>query len=331
MTFLSPVRAFFCFALVLGATAERAEAEVLLQVGPGTGGVAGFVRGAGTEGPAPSAWIEVVALSAVRDRRFPEPWVPDLPAERTIATLTTGEDGRFRILGLPAGRYRVRLGDAGPQDASADIWVDDGQVSEPLELSLTVGRALRGRVVARDGAPIVGVPVFVSAHEGEDGGNTLLGDPGESTLTGEHGAFLLPRLPSGTLWLNAGRRSFGYATPVRVQLVDGSVPDEIELVVDDEREQLVVPEARLGGLGLSIAWDGRGPLLDGTVGSMPATRAGLRAGDRILAIDGRSTRFMTRRELVARCRGLLGTVAMLDVEREGRTFSLPLVREPYPR
>ena len=58
----------------------------------------------------------------------------------------------------------------------------------------------------------------------------------------------------------------------------------------------------------------------------PAYRKGLRPGDRILAIDGVSTKDMALQEAVMRIRGPAGTAVRLRLEREGRVFDVEIVR-----
>lgn len=319
--------------------ASGAEGGVEVQVGSGTGRLTGRVFAALPGDPPPdgpnsagtTAWVEVVRLSQIRDRRFPEPWVPELPDEGSVASFSTDSDGMFVLSALAAGRYRLKLRDGGPEDAHVDAWVDEGGPATTLELRFTVGLSLQGRVLDVDGRPQANVPVFVSARDDGAGGNALLGEVGEWVRSDSEGRFLLPRLRPGRLWITAGRRSHGFGLPVEVQLAEGTAQGAVELLLPDERAAMGVPDEESGGLGLSLAFGPGGPVLDGTVAPMPAHRAGLQAGDRILAIGGRPTERMSRRELVARCRGRLGTLAILRIGRGNEVFDMPLVREPFPR
>ncbi|MDX2215105.1 MAG: S41 family peptidase [Oculatellaceae cyanobacterium bins.114] len=59
----------------------------------------------------------------------------------------------------------------------------------------------------------------------------------------------------------------------------------------------------------------------------PASTAGIRAGDRILAIDGKSTEGMSVEDASNMIRGEVGTRITLRIQREGEdAFDLPLVR-----
>ena len=61
----------------------------------------------------------------------------------------------------------------------------------------------------------------------------------------------------------------------------------------------------------------------------PAQRAGMLAGDRILAIDGKTTKGLTVSEVSNNLRGVPGTTVVVEVEREGvaKPIKLEIVRE----
>ena len=61
----------------------------------------------------------------------------------------------------------------------------------------------------------------------------------------------------------------------------------------------------------------------------PAQRAGIQAGDRILTIDGKTTKGLDVSEVSNRLRGEPGTTVVLEIEREGveKPFKVSIVRE----
>lgn len=61
----------------------------------------------------------------------------------------------------------------------------------------------------------------------------------------------------------------------------------------------------------------------------PAQRAGVLAGDRILTVDGKSTKGLNVSEVSNNLRGVPGTTVVLELEREGvaKPFSVAIVRE----
>lgn len=106
---------------------------------------------------------------------------------------------------------------------------------------------------------------------------------------------------------------------------------------DAQRELETALDQRFGGVGLELRIDDRTgqltvalPLPGG-----PAARAGILAGDRILAIDGTTTAGVPLRDAVARLRGEPGTPVTLGVAGgdgparggEPTTRDVPLVRE----
>ncbi len=61
----------------------------------------------------------------------------------------------------------------------------------------------------------------------------------------------------------------------------------------------------------------------------PAQRAGMQAGDRILSIDGKTTKGLTVSEVSNNLRGVPGTTVVVEIEREGvaKPIKLEIVRE----
>ena len=61
----------------------------------------------------------------------------------------------------------------------------------------------------------------------------------------------------------------------------------------------------------------------------PAQRAGIEAGDRILSVDGKTTKGLTVSEVSNILRGDPGTTVVLEIEREGvaKPFKVSIVRE----
>ena len=64
-----------------------------------------------------------------------------------------------------------------------------------------------------------------------------------------------------------------------------------------------------------------------TAQGSPAARAGLRRGDRLLAVDGQSTAGKHAKEIASMVRGETGSVATITFERAGQTETLRITRE----
>lgn len=74
-----------------------------------------------------------------------------------------------------------------------------------------------------------------------------------------------------------------------------------------------------GGIGIQIGMKDKVLTVIAPIEDTPAFRAGLKAGDKILEIDGKSTKDMAEAEAVNRIRGLKGTAVRLLIKHEGAT------------
>jgi carboxyl-terminal processing protease len=70
-----------------------------------------------------------------------------------------------------------------------------------------------------------------------------------------------------------------------------------------------------GGIGVTLGFDQGEARVETVNPDSPASRAGLRAGDRLLAVDGRSLAGLSEREIVSRLRGPIGTEVRVDARR----------------
>ena len=75
------------------------------------------------------------------------------------------------------------------------------------------------------------------------------------------------------------------------------------------------------GLGLELTVQDGELTVVSPVAESPGERAGIRAGDRVLSIDGTSTKELTLAEAIRRMKGAAGTKVALEIMREG--FSAP--------
>lgn len=82
-----------------------------------------------------------------------------------------------------------------------------------------------------------------------------------------------------------------------------------------------------GGIGLSVGMmDDRVTVVSPIKGT-PGERAGLRHGDKIVAIDGKDTTYMTLDEAVSLMRGPEKTELDLTIQRDDDTFEVHIIRE----
>ena len=105
--------------------------------------------------------------------------------------------------------------------------------------------------------------------------------------------------------------------PLRVRR-DGS-ERSLTLRVDADRRAMTEPGKLLPGLGFDLAtWNADTLVHDAPAGSAGA-RAGLRAGDRLLAVDGQP--IANRTEFIDLVSGAPGRDISIEVERGGQTLA----------
>ena len=97
----------------------------------------------------------------------------------------------------------------------------------------------------------------------------------------------------------------------------------------DYSDLKVSTDGEFGGLGITIAVRDRVLTIISPLEGTPASRAGLQAGDRILSIDGKSTKGITADGAVEKLRGKVGTEVELEIAREGmpETMKVRLTRD----
>lgn len=93
----------------------------------------------------------------------------------------------------------------------------------------------------------------------------------------------------------------------------------------DLREQT---RGEFGGLGIEVTTENDFIKVVSPIDDTPAYKAGLKAGDLITAIDGKSTRGITLNEAVDQMRGAIGTALTLTIFRTGQEpFDVSLTRD----
>ncbi|MGE0193395.1 MAG: carboxypeptidase regulatory-like domain-containing protein [Planctomycetota bacterium] len=120
----------------------------------------------------------------------------DVGGSRRYWTASVAEDGTFEVSGLPpdtAIEVRVTIATGAPGriqlGVPAGTWPAGAR---DLEIRLPSGKALRGRVLDAEGAPVAGASVTCD-EPGDDGEQ----GPRGRVLTDAHGRFTFERVPSG--------------------------------------------------------------------------------------------------------------------------------------
>src|SRR3990170_4773821 len=94
-------------------------------------------------------------------------------------------------------------------------------------------------------------------------------------------------------------------------------PHSTFMTPDIYKEVQVETEGEFGGLGIEITLKNNIVTIVAPIEDTPADKAGLKAGDKIIKIDGESTRDMTVMDAVKKMRGKEGTKVTLTIIREG--------------
>jgi carboxyl-terminal processing protease len=124
-----------------------------------------------------------------------------------------------------------------------------------------------------------------------------------------------------------------YVDPVdRTRLVDGAIagmasgldPHSSYMPPQDFKTEMEETEGRFAGIGVEVELKEEAIIVLTPIEGSPAERAGIKAGDRIVAIDGQTIKDIGFDKLVKRMRGVPGTHVKLVIARTGRNEPLTL-------
>jgi len=100
-------------------------------------------------------------------------------------------------------------------------------------------------------------------------------------------------------------------------------PYTVLIEKEDNAQLQIMTHGKYGGLGMVISTrDGWPTVVEQPSDGTPALKSGIREGDRIVEVDGTTTKGMKVDEVANRLRGEIGTPVALKISREGE--SLPL-------
>jgi carboxyl-terminal processing protease len=146
----------------------------------------------------------------------------------------------------------------------------------------------------------------------------------------------------GSFWKAWDILSKNYVDPKSLDMVkmtDGAIAGMVDSLGDEGHTRYMPPDVakaereslqgRFEGIGAYIdVRDGQPVIIEPIEGS-PAEKAGIKAGDLIMQVDGRDVRGVTIDELRAQVRGPSGTKVVLTLQREGATepIEISVVRD----
>ena len=123
------------------------------------------------------------------------------------------------------------------------------------------------------------------------------------------------------------------------KLVDGALNGMVEALGDPFTEYMNATESQelndsisgsFGGIGAQVQKSGSEIKIMSPIAGTPAAKAGLKANDVIVKIDGRSTKDYSLNKAVSLMRGKVGTKVSVTIKRNGTTFTKTLTRAKIP-
>ena len=102
-------------------------------------------------------------------------------------------------------------------------------------------------------------------------------------------------------------------------MVSGLDPHSAFFSPDEYKELQVETSGSFGGLGIELGVIDNYPAIISPIEDTPAWRIGLKSGDKIVAIEGKSTDGLPITEAVKKLRGKPGTKVTISIMREGFT------------
>jgi protocatechuate 3,4-dioxygenase beta subunit len=279
--------------------------DLRLQIAAGAVLAGKVVRTSGATGPY-TIWAQP-ARAAVPSL--------DRPLSPVADRWVDAADGAFELGDLPPGRYDlVALGVDGASASLAGIAVRGGERRRDLRLELGGGPALTGRLVDLDSrAPLVDAPVRAECE-----GRT------REAITDGKGSFRLEDLARGVPGeLRVQLPGFVSLSRTFTGPVDRPVLDLGTLPVLPDR---FVHENN-GRIGMTFTRDDDGQILvRNAIEGSPASKAGLKSGDVILAVDGRSVTNADMSAVVILVGGPPGTPLLVDVRSGNQVRQVRIVR-----
>jgi Carboxypeptidase regulatory-like domain/PDZ domain len=213
--------------------------------------------------------------------------------------------GAFRWEGLAPGSYvLVATASDKPPARSDAVEVRGGTATSGVRIVLAHGGSVTGHVYDERHAPLADVDLRFDAVSSAI-------DTGGGTKTDGAGRYRVDGAPGGLFTLRAHKDGF------RVRLLSGLRVDPHRTLTADITLTAVDGGAGIefGGIGASLAQSGEGISLTAVFPGDPADRTGLRAGDRVVRIDGEETDGLSVADVLQRIRGEPGASVGVTVQR----------------
>ena len=145
------------------------------------------------------------------------------PELRVARTAFTDPDGRYDFRDLPAGRYSINAskpafvswsyGQTRPNSPGTTITLSDTQTADNVDIRLSRGAVITGRVIDEYGEPIPNASVMAMRRQYQQGQNRLI-PSGERAQANDIGEYRIFGLAPGQYYLSSTVQALTLAMPV---------------------------------------------------------------------------------------------------------------------
>jgi protocatechuate 3,4-dioxygenase beta subunit len=245
-----------------------------------------------------------------------------------VSHARSDKDGAFTLPDMMPGGARlvVRAPGWAPSEREVLVVASSAHKTTLPAVELAEEGVAEGTVTDTRGDPVAG------ARVAKDHVPTYLAvgaTPAGVAVTDARGRFHLGGLPAGTVDLEAYAPDLGRATAEGIRIAAGRPTTGIQVRLQRDKDERTQEPASTGGVAVTLgetAGDPREVTLVDVAEASEAERAGLVAGDVILAIDGKPVHSMT--DARARLAGPLGEDVILQYRRGDAVDSVRVGREP---
>ncbi len=217
----------------------------------------------------------------------------------------------------PRGEFELHL-EPGKYDlvASARGWAPSESTtasapSEGVALKVSPGATVVGKVTSAT----TGAPISYARVMREAGGGGASAQPANAgTVTSADGSFELTGVPPGRLAITIGADSFDQKIEAGMTATDGATIGPLSIALDPIAPG-AEPKVELVGIGVKLGPDGDDLLVEEVIPNSGAQAAGIKAGDRIVTVDGVSVTELGLDGAVSRMRGAENTTVAIGLKR----------------
>jgi hypothetical protein len=213
--------------------------------------------------------------------------------------------GAFRWDKLAPGSYVLTAATSGKPPTRSDV------------IDVVAGAATKARIVVPEGGSVTGhvYDEHRVALEGVDVHFDSVSSVIESranATTDRAGMYRIDGAPAGPFTLRVGHQGY------RVRLLSGLRVDSHRTLTQDVALTSIDggPSLELSGIGANLVQTQGGISFGAVFTGDPAERAGLRAGDHVLSVDGEDADRMSVVDALQRLRGEAGTPVSVSVQRQ---------------